>query len=52
MKKKAFERQYAKNSGVSVEWLHEHYQEIIPCNCKEEGCKGWQMINKNGFMNK
>jgi len=38
-----FEEDYAKKSGVSVEWLHQHDQHGCVCSCGEEGCQGWQM---------
>lgn len=43
MTKEQFEYQYAELSGVTVEWLHEHDQYAIPCDCGEDGCMGWQM---------
>lgn len=38
-----FEIEYAKNSGVTVEYLRAAGLLAIPCNCGEEGCRGWQM---------
>lgn len=38
-----FEQQYAKCSGVTVEWLHTHGRRGTPCNCEEPGCEDWQM---------
>lgn len=40
-----FETGYAKRSGVTVEWLHAQDQRGIPCDCGEEGCRGWQMVH-------
>jgi hypothetical protein len=45
MTKDDFEKQYAEKSNVTVEWLHENHQGAIPCECGEDGCKGWQMVN-------
>ena len=42
-KKDEFEKGYAKRSGVTVEWLHDHNQFGVPCDCGEDGCDGWQM---------
>ena len=39
-----FEEQYAKNSGVTVEWLHEQNQHGVPCDCGLDGCQGWRMM--------
>ena len=38
-----FEQQYAERSGVTVAWLHEHGRYGAPCDCREEGCEGFQM---------
>lgn len=38
-----FEAEYAKRSGVSVEFLHEHNQYAVPCNCEENNLPHWQM---------
>jgi len=40
-----FEQEYTARSGVTVEWLHQHKQAAIKCDCGEPGCKGWQMVN-------
>lgn len=40
-----FEKGYAERSGVTVEWLHKHGQHGAPCDCGEEGCRGWQMVS-------
>lgn len=45
MTKEDFEKEYAKKSNVTVEWLHKKHEGAIPCECGEEGCKGWQMVN-------
>lgn len=44
-----FEEQYAKNSHVTVDWLHSKGQYGAPCNCKEEDCQGWEMKNMMGL---
>jgi hypothetical protein len=41
----AFERRYAKRSGVTVEWLHDHGRYGAPCNCGDDLCEGWQMTH-------
>jgi len=43
MTKDEFEKGYAKRSGVTVKWLHDHNQLGVPCDCGEDGCAGWQM---------
>ena len=43
MTKEEFERDYAERSGVTIEWLHEHGREGVPCDCGEELCQGWAM---------
>ena len=45
MNKSDFESKYAKQSGVSVDWLHEHGQNAVPCHCEEQTCEGWAMYN-------
>ncbi len=45
-----FVREYAVNSGVTVEWLM-RYQVAIPAHvdpwpCSDEGCKGWHMYGR------
>ena len=44
MTKEEFEEDYAKRSGVTVEWLHEHNMAGAPCTCDESGCEGWAMV--------
>ena len=43
MTKDEFEKGYAKRSGVTVEWLHNHNRFGAPCDCGEDECNGWQM---------
>ena len=41
-----FTELYAKNSGCSVEDLIRLNRVAVPCECGEEECRGWQMVNK------
>ncbi len=43
MTREEFQEGSARRSGVTVDWLKDHGQFAIPCNCEEEGCQGWQM---------
>lgn len=43
MLKDEFEKGYAERSGITVEDLHKHGQEAVPCDCGEESCRGWAM---------
>ena len=45
MTRQEFEQGYAERSKVTVEWLHEQNQHAIPCDCGDDLCKGWQMVN-------
>ena len=45
MKKEEFENRYAERSGVTVDWLREHDQIALPCDCGESSCEGWQMAH-------
>jgi hypothetical protein len=42
--REAFEKAYAERSGISVEVLHAYGQRAEPCDCDEDGCKGWKMV--------
>lgn len=42
MTKQEFEKQYAQNSGETVEGIREFYK-AVPCNCGDDICEGWQM---------
>lgn len=42
-----FKNGYAERSGVTVAWLCEHGRLAAPCDCKEDGCIGWQMKHAN-----
>jgi hypothetical protein len=43
MTREEFEQQYAERSGITVEELR-IYRTVLPCDCGEEGCEGWQMV--------
>jgi hypothetical protein len=43
----AFERRYADNSGVTVEWLREHGRVVGTCYCGEDDCPGFQSISRD-----
>ena len=49
MNRDEFEARYAERSGMTVAGLRafnaEHGRDIRPCDCGEEGCQGWQMVN-------
>jgi len=48
--KDAFIHRYAKGSGYTIEQLLKR-MEARPCDCQEEGCKGWKMVvvrDRNG----
>lgn len=45
-----FERGYAERSKVSVEWLREHDMIVAPCDCEEDDCRGWQMVNADLYL--
>lgn len=38
-----FEAAYARRSGVTVAFLHQHGRYAGPCDCGEAGCEGWAM---------
>ena len=38
-----FATAYAALTGVTVEQLRAYGREPRPCDCGEDGCKGWQM---------
>lgn len=42
-----FERAYAERGGVTVEWLRAQGRIVAPCDCREEGCEGWQSISQD-----
>ena len=46
MSKEEFVARYAARSNVSEEWLLERC-EAFPCDCGEDTCQGWQMVNKD-----
>jgi len=41
-----FEREYAERGGITVERLRELGRVVRPCDCKEEGCEGWQSVSQ------
>ena len=43
LSKEQFEEEYAKKSGVTIDWLRDNGLRVVFCNCGEAGCKGWQM---------
>jgi hypothetical protein len=45
MTKEQFERGYAERSKTTVEEIHRRGFEARSCDCGEEGCRGWQMVN-------
>jgi len=47
--KEEFEKGYAERSNVTIEWLRERHREAVPCDCGDELCQGWQMINTKEF---
>lgn len=47
LSKEEFEQTYAEKSGVTVKWLHDRGQFGVPCDCRETGCRGWQMKHIN-----
>lgn len=42
---------YCERSGVTWEWLSQ-YKKAIPCDCGDEACIGWAMVNKDEIVNK
>ena len=42
-----FERWYANNSGVTVEFLHKYGRYGAPCDCGDTICTGWQMTHQD-----
>lgn len=49
MKEEDFELNYAKNSGLTVEKLHELGQFAVPCDCDFNECPGWAMLSKRNL---
>jgi hypothetical protein len=47
-----FEAQYARKSNVTVEFLHKNNQHGVPCDCGDETCQGWAMVNKESHDKK
>ena len=44
--KEAFIKGYCERSKVDWETLQRLGQIAIPCDCEDELCEGWQMIDK------
>lgn len=44
-----FEEQYARNSGTTIDKLHELGLFAVPCDCEQEGCEGWAMMTKENI---
>lgn len=42
----AFAAEYARKSGVTVEWLAERGRTPMRCECNEPDCQGWQMARR------
>ena len=51
MTKEEFIKQYAEKASVTVEWLKEHGQIAVECNCDYTNCKGWVMVVKDIYDN-
>ena len=56
MTREEFVRQYAKESGVSVEWAGLGIIEFggtirtaMPCACGDDSCRGWAMLSANAI---
>ena len=41
-----FINQYCERSNITEKALNTLGRFAMPCDCKEEGCKGWAMISK------
>ncbi len=44
-----FEEGYAARSGTTIARLKELGREARPCDCGDERCEGWQMVNAREF---
>ena len=44
MTREDFAERYARRSGISVLELMKRGQLFLKCDCREEGCKGWQCV--------
>lgn len=45
-----FEVAYAARSGVTVDWLRAQGRVVMPCECEQDGCEGWQSINRDAAI--
>ena len=50
MTKEEFIEGYCNPSKVTWEWLSQ-YLDAVPCDCGEDGCNGWRMVNKDLLEN-
>lgn len=49
--KEEFIKYCAESEGCTVEEIMK-YNEILPCNCEYQGCKGWRLeLKKNALLN-
>jgi hypothetical protein len=37
-----FARQYAVTSGLSISEIQQASRTVVPCNCGQPGCPGWE----------
>ena len=45
MNRETFEELYAARSELTVSELHALGLVVMPCDCGEEGCYGWQTVS-------
>lgn len=45
MSAEQFEHAYAARSGLTVEELRDLGRTVLPCECGEDGCDGWQSVS-------
>ena len=45
MTREEFERDYAEQSGMTIERLHQLGLAVVPCDCDYEKCQGWAMVS-------
>jgi len=45
-----FIKQYCDGSKMTEVEILSHGLVAIPCDCEEEICKKWQMVDKNRFL--
>lgn len=44
--KEEFEIKYAEESGLTLQQLYDSGCHAVPCNCGQDGCKGWRMASQ------